>query len=192
MRAAIYARVSTRDKGQETENQLIQLRDFARSQNWAIFHEYIDHESGATRERPALSEMWTAASRRRFDVLLFWSLDRLTRGGALETLSDLNRLAGYGIQFRSYTEAYIDSCGVFGEAVIAILACIAKQERQRISERTRAGMERARKEGKRIGRPQADADRIRQLAAAGQTPGAIAAELGLHRSTIWRTLRSAP
>lgn len=188
MRAAIYARVSTRDKGQETETQLIQLRDFARTQNWTIIHEYIDHESGATRERAAFQQMWTAASRRRFDVLLFWSLDRLTRGGALETLTDLNRLSGYGVQFRSYTESYIDSCGVFGEAVIAILACIAKQERQRISERTRAGLERARKEGKRIGRPQADTARIRELAASGRTPGAIAAELGVHRSTVWRAL----
>jgi DNA invertase Pin-like site-specific DNA recombinase len=104
MRAAIYARVSTRDK-QDTENQLSQLRDFARSQNWTITREYVDHESGATRDRADYREMWTAASRRRFDVLLFWSLDRLTRGGALETLSELNRLAGYGVQFRSYTES---------------------------------------------------------------------------------------
>lgn len=93
-----------------------------------------------------------------------------------------------GIQ-RSETSCAPLSTPVFGEAVIAILACIAKQERQRISERTRAGMERARKEGKRIGRPQADADRIRQLAAAGQAPGAIAAELGVHRSTVWRALQ---
>jgi len=82
MRVALYARVSTRDKGQETENQLRQLRDFAIHSGWTIVAEYIDHESGKVSDRAEFQRMFEDASRRQFDVLLFWSLDRLSREGA--------------------------------------------------------------------------------------------------------------
>jgi DNA invertase Pin-like site-specific DNA recombinase len=97
--------------------------------------------------------MWKDAAQRRFDVLLFWALDRFSREGVLETLTYLQRLNSYGINWRSHTEQYLDSCGVFREAVLAILAAVAKQERIRISERTRAGLDRAREKGTRTGRP---------------------------------------
>ena len=97
--------------------------------------------------------MWRDAAQRQFDVLLFWSLDRLSREGVLATLLYLQRLNSLGINWRSHTEQYLDSCGVFREAVLAILAAIAKQERIRISERTRAGLDRAREKGTRSGRP---------------------------------------
>lgn len=92
------------------------------------------------------------AAQRRFDVLLFWALDRLTREGALQTLQYLNRLASYGVAFRSFREPYIDSCGSFSDAVIAILGTIAKQEKARISERVQAGMNRVKVQGTRSGR----------------------------------------
>jgi hypothetical protein len=88
--------------------------------------------------------MFSDASKRKFSVLLFWSLDRFSREGVLETLQHLNRLTSYGVNYRSFTEQYFDSCGVFRDAVISILATIAKQERIRIS---------ARAKGHRIGRP---------------------------------------
>jgi DNA invertase Pin-like site-specific DNA recombinase len=91
--------------------------------------------------------MFAAASRREFDCLLFWSLDRLSREGTVETLNHLQRLTGYGVNYRSFTEQYLDSTGVFKEAVIGILAAVAKQERVRLSERTIAGLERARAQG---------------------------------------------
>jgi DNA invertase Pin-like site-specific DNA recombinase len=103
--------------------------------------------------------MLACASQRRFDLLLFWSLDRFSREGALETLQYLNRLSSWGVAFRSFTEPYLDSIGVFKDAVIAILGSVAKQERVRISERVHAGLARARaqgtKSGKPIGRPKA-------------------------------------
>ena len=139
MRVAIYGRVSTRDKGQEVENQLAQLREFAAKQGWTISCEYADRESGANRDRIEFQEMFRDAARRRFDLLLFWSLDRFTREGVLETLTHLNRLTGAGVGCRSFTEPYFDSCGIFKDAVISILATIAKQERIRLSERVRAG-----------------------------------------------------
>ena len=97
--------------------------------------------------------MWHDAAQRRFDVLLFWALDRFSREGVLETLKYLERLNSFGINWRSHTEQYLDSCGAFRDAVLAILAGIAEQERIRISGRTRAGVDRAREKGMHTGRP---------------------------------------
>lgn len=153
MRAALYTRVSTRDKGQETANQLTQLRQFCESQAWSIVAEYEDHESGAKSDRMQFKAMMFDAAQRKFDVLLFWALDRFTREGVYETHTYLKRLDDVGVRFRSLTEPYLDSCGMFRDAVISILAVIAKQERLRLSERVRAGLHRARAKGTRSGRP---------------------------------------
>ena len=90
---------------------------------------------------------------RKFDLLLFWALDRLSREGALKTLQHLDRLESYGVAYRSFTEPYFDSCGIFKEAVVSIVATLAKQERIRRSERTKAGLARVRASGKRLGPP---------------------------------------
>jgi len=119
------------------ENQRRQLRQFCETQDWQIVAEYVDEESGAKSDRAGFQRMWHDAAQRRFDVLLFWALDRFSSEGVLETLNYLERLNSCGINWRSRTERYLDSCGVFREAVLAILAAIAKQERIRISERTR-------------------------------------------------------
>ena len=145
-RTALYLRVST-DK-QETENQAIQLREFAARQGWQIVHEYCDYETGSKGDRAEFQRMFEDASRRKFDLLLFWALDRLSREGVLETLQHLNRLTSYGIAWRSYTEQFFDSCGPFRDAVIAIMATLAKQERIRRAERTKAGLARVRAAGK--------------------------------------------
>ena len=140
--------------GQDPLNQLLQLRAFAEQQGWQIVKEYTDRLSAMNGDRTGFKAMWKDAEAHRFDCLLFWSLDRLTREGTLATLRYLQRLKDHGIKFKSYTEQYIDSLGVFGDAIIGILAAVAQQERIRISERTKAGMERVRKQGKRIGRPE--------------------------------------
>ena len=192
-RVAIYARVSTRDKGQEVENQLRQLREFSASQGWAIYREFIDHETGSTNDRTAFQTMFNDASKRKFDVVLFWALDRLSREGVLETLQHLNRLSSYGVGYRSFTEQYFDSCGIFKDAVIAIIATVAKQERVRISLRVRAGLEVARAKGKRIGRPShvplTDQLRGEIAAAYQQNQGslrAIATRFGTSLGTVQR------
>jgi predicted site-specific integrase-resolvase len=122
MRIAIYARVSTKDKGRDTGNQLVQLREFASKQGWLIVREFVDRETGSKSDRAQFQAMFEDASRRQFDLLLFWALDRLSREGVLETLQHLNRLTSYGVGFRSFTEQYFDSCGIFKDAVISILA----------------------------------------------------------------------
>jgi DNA invertase Pin-like site-specific DNA recombinase len=151
MKIALYLRVST-DK-QETENQAIQLREFAGKQGWQVVREYTDYESGAKAERTQFKQMFDDASRRKFDLVLFWALDRLSREGVYQTLQHLNRLESYGVGFRSFTEPYFDSCGVFKDAVIAIMATLAKQERIKRSERTKARLARVRAAGKRLRRP---------------------------------------
>jgi DNA invertase Pin-like site-specific DNA recombinase len=193
MRVALYGRVSTRDKGQDTENQLSQLRQYAAAMGWNIVSEFVDHESGSNGDREQFREMFVAASQRKFDVLLFWSLDRLTREGVLETLQYLNRLTGYGIGWRSFTEQFLDSTGMFRDAVISILAVIAKQERNRISERTKAGLERARRQGKVLGRPRNNVgvSQIRELLAAGKTRQQISEGFGISLPTISRMLKTA-
>jgi DNA invertase Pin-like site-specific DNA recombinase len=190
---AIYCRVSTRDKGQDFTNQLFALREFAAKQGWLIYHEYVDQVTGSTDERPQFQRMFQDASQRKFDVLLFWSLDRLSREGVLETLQHLQRLTSYGVAWRSFTEQYLDSTGIFREAVVGILAAIAKQERVRLAERTRAGLERVRREGKRLGRPVAkvDAGMIRRMREDGMSWSEIARCTHLSRGTVQRVCSQA-
>ena len=187
-RVAIYSRVSTKDKGQDVENQLRQLREFCRTQKWQITREYVDVASGKRSDRDAFKQMFSAASRREFDVVLFWALDRFSREGVFETLQHLQRLTQYGVGYRSFTEQYLDSCGMFRDAVISILAAVAKQERVRLSERTVAGLETARAKGRFGGRPrvECDRDRVLQLYRSGSSLGRIAAELSLKKTTVHR------
>src|SRR5215467_12178973 len=185
MNCAIYARVSTRDRGQDFTNQLLALREFAAKQGWRISREYVDQMTGSTDERPEFRQMFRDASQRRFDVLLFWSLDRLSREGVLETLQHLQRLTAYGVGWRSYTEQFLDSVGPFRDAVLAILATLAKQERIRIGERTRAGLDIARAKGRKLGRPSVAVDlvQVRKLRAEGVSFAKIAQELGISTSS---------
>ncbi len=194
MKIAIYARVSTRDGRQDAENQLRQLRTFAASQRWTIVNEFVDKASGKRGDREQFQKMLAAASRREFDILLFWSLDRLSREGTVETLNHLQRLTGYGVNYRSFTEQYLDSTGMFKEAVIGILAAVAKQERVRLSERTIAGLERARAQGRVGGRPRVDDNpvtmkKLQRLRKQGHSIRQIAAELKLANGTVAKLVK---
>jgi DNA invertase Pin-like site-specific DNA recombinase len=190
----LYARVSTKDRGQDCENQLQRLREFCAKQDWTITHEYVDHVSGKSSEkRPQFQAMLAAASRREFDLVLFWSLDRFSREGVLPTLKHLELLTSYGVAWKSYTEQYFDSCGIFRDAVISIAATLAKQERLKISERTLAGLERARKQGRVGGRPQLVVDRVklRRLRHEGKSLREISDQMGLSLTTTARILKTA-
>jgi len=189
MKVALYARVSL-VKGQDPLNQLRQLREFAKKQGWQIVHEYTDCATGKNGDRAEFRAMMADAGRHRFDLLLFWSLDRLTREGTWMTLSYLRQLSASGVRFKSFTEEYIDSLGPFAEAVIGIIGAVAEMERTRISERTKAGLARVRAEGIKIGRPRAELDvaRIRRLRKDGLTITAIAKRMKSSRAVIWKRL----
>jgi len=130
---AIYARISTMDRGQSPENQLLQLKEYiARmsAEGWELGEVYVDRVSGKTTEkRPQFKRMFADASQRKFDILLFWSLDRFSREGTLATLQHLQRLTAEGVRWKSLTEEYLNSLGAFGDAILSVLACVAQQER---------------------------------------------------------------
>jgi DNA invertase Pin-like site-specific DNA recombinase len=189
---ALYARVSTKDKGQDPENQLDQLREFAQAQGWKVAHEYVDHVSGKSSDRAQFQRLFADAARRQFDLVLFWSLDRFSREGALATLKHLEMLGAHGVGFRSYSEQYLDSCGIFKDAVLSILATVAKQERILKSDRTKAGLARARREGRIGGRPRLvlDRDRVMRLDEDGHTQAEIAEALSVSQASVSRILRA--
>ena len=192
-RVALYARVSTKDGRQDTENQLIALRDYCGKQGWEIAGEYVDHETGGTSKRPHFQRMFADARARKFDLVMFWSLDRLSREGVSATLNHLERLTAAGVNWRSYTEEYLDSCGIFRDAVLSILATIAKQERVRRSERAAAAVARLRRQGhtEHLGRPRLVVDRneARGLHDQGFSVRKIAAKMGLSVATAHRIVR---
>ncbi len=191
-RVALYARVSTKDR-QETENQLLALRDYCRKQGWKVAGEYEDRASGGTSRRPEFIRLFEHARLRKFDLVLFWSLDRFSREGVTETLNHLQRLTGYGVNWMSLQEQYLTSIGPFADAVLAILACIARQERVRRSERAVAAIDRLRRQGKadRLGRRPlvVDREKARELWRKGRTVRQIGAELGISPSTAHRIVR---
>jgi len=189
---AIYARVSTKDKGQDCENQLRELRQFVERHcdEWVFYQEYVDYASGGDADRQMFQQLFADAAQRRFDLVLFWSLDRFSREGVLETLQYLQRLTKNGVDWWSLKEEYLRSVGVFRDAVLSILATIAKQERIRLSERVKAGLERARAEGKSLGRPRVVVDRqkVLELRHQGLALWQIGDRLGVSKSSVGRIL----
>jgi DNA invertase Pin-like site-specific DNA recombinase len=183
MRVAIYARVSTLD--QHTDNQLQELRRYAEARGWSIYQEYVDSGiSGAKESRPALDRMIKDARRRRFDAVLVWRLDRLGRNlrHLILLLDDLHAL---GVAFVSLAEG-IDATTPAGKLQLHILGAIAEFERGRIQERVRAGLARARAQGKRLGRPRRAP--LHTSLPAGLTVRAAAVVWGVSKSTAARRL----
>lgn len=219
MKAIIYARVSTAknrcrpcgkgflsadqvpncpecgstdiEKSQDTENQLLALRAFAAQEGHEVRAEFVDRASAKNDEREKFQAMLKeiGAGKWKRHILLFWSLDRLSREGALPTLQYLNTMTANAVEWKSFTEQYLDSTGMFKEAIIAILAALAKQQRVRISENTVAGLARAAitgtRSGKAIGRPKRefDVEAARKLVAETSFYAA-AKELGIPITTL--------
>jgi DNA invertase Pin-like site-specific DNA recombinase len=185
MKVAIYTRVSGRSNRQDTANQSLQLTEYCQRHGWDYI-EYTDRMTGARADRAEFQRMFVDARLKKFDIVLFWALDRLSREGTLKTLEYLQRLDGYGVGWKSYTEQYLDSTGMFRDAVIAILATIAKQEHARLSERVVAGLRRAKREGKTLGRKRIIVDRvrIRRMHAEGESVRVIASKVGISKSLV--------
>ena len=153
MKVSLYARVSTSDKEQDTMTQLMPLREFVRSQGWELFNEYVDQVPATDLvHRTAWRELLEEASKRKFDLLLVWRMDRAFRS-VLNAATTLERLRTRGIGLRSYSEPWLDTTSPFGEALYYITVAYAQLERGILRERVKAGMERAKKQGIKIGRP---------------------------------------
>ncbi len=185
-RAALYMRVSTVD--QHPETQTLDLRQLAAQRGFEIVQEYVDRISGAKARRPGLDQLMRDARHGRFDVLVVWAFDRIARSTRhfLEVLDELNHL---GVEFISFREQ-IDTGGPLGRAIVVIIGAISELERNLIIERVRAGMRRARFEGRHIGRQPLNLDRgaILRDREHGQSLGQLAKNYSVSRTTIHRVL----
>ena len=181
---AIYARVST-DR-QSTESQLNALREYAGKRAWAISKEYIDEGyTGSNTKRPAFTAMMADAKKRKFDVLLVYKLDRLSRSlkDLIMTLDDLKSI---GIDFISYDNG-LDTTTPTGRLIFNVVGAVAEFEKDIIRERVRAGLENAKRKGKRLGRPPVSSrlvDEAKKLRSEGMSFRQIGKRLGIPESTV--------
>lgn len=185
MRAALYARVSTTDKGQHPENQAAEFIRFCEQHSYEQLI-YTEQETGTGRKRrPVFEQMLAEAENHKFSVLVIWALDRLTREGPLKTMLTLNRLYLAGVKVKSLTEPWLDPDSPLYELMVPILAWIAKQEARRFSERVHTGLAGARERGSRLGRPSVPIDGalVHQRRAQGASWRAIARELKVSPAT---------
>jgi DNA invertase Pin-like site-specific DNA recombinase len=188
-RAALYCRVSTGDQNLDT--QLLDLREFAKQRGFELVGEYTDVISGAKSKRPGLDRLMADARRRRFDVLLVSAFDRVARSVKhfLEVLDELNRL---GIEFISLREN-IDTGGALGRALLTIIAAIAELERSLIVERVKAGMRRAKLEGRRIGRAPLNVNReeVVRDRRSGMSLSKVAEKHRISRASVCRLVKQS-
>jgi DNA invertase Pin-like site-specific DNA recombinase len=189
--AAVYARVSTVNNGQDSSMQTRELAAYCERRGWAVFDTYVDNGvSGKRDSRPALNRLMEDAHARRFDVVVCWRFDRFSRSvshlcRALETFNALD------IQFVSLCEQ-VDTNTPTGKLVFTILGAVAEGERNLIAERVRAGLRNAKAKGKRLGRPTkcVDVDQIKSLRASGHSWRLIAATMKLSVGTVYTAARS--
>jgi DNA invertase Pin-like site-specific DNA recombinase len=193
MRVAIYARVSTKDKGQDTENQLHQLRAFA-EQHGSIYKVYTDQESGGKADRTEFKHLLLEAYQKKFDLVVFWRLDRFSREGALATLKYLKELKDHGVNYKSFTEPYLDSLGPFGDVIVSMLATIAAQDLIKISENTKAALAKKKAAGQKLGAPTKGTEiiaQVKRLKEGGASNQVIARALKISPSTVAKYLISS-
>ncbi len=188
-KAALYCRISTGD--QHLETQLLGLREMAKQRGYEVVYEYTDVVSGAKAKRPGLDQLRADASRHRFDVVLVAAFDRVARSVRhfLEVLDELNH---HGIEFVSQ-RGNIDTGGPLGRAVVVIVRAIAELEKSLIVERVRAGMRRAKLEGRRIGRAPLNIDRAQVVAdrRSGMSLSQVAQQHRISRGTVCRLVNEA-
>jgi len=187
-RVALYARVSTTD--QSTESQLLDLRRYVSERGWNTFKEYVDEGISGTKDsRPALNELMNDAKKRRFDVVLVWRFDRFARSTKHLILA-LEEFKNLGIDFVSYQEN-IDTSSPLGSAIFTIISAVAQLERDIIAERVKAGLRRAKENGKKLGRPRAEVSKgeIYRLHSHGLSLRKIATQLNISKSTVAKYLK---
>ncbi|OUJ67748.1 recombinase family protein [Hymenobacter crusticola] len=186
MKVAIYARVSTKNKGQDTENQLHQLREFA-ERHGTIYKVFTDEESGSKAERAQFKQLLLEAYQKKFDLVVFWRLDRFSREGALTTLKYLKELKDHGVDYKSFTEPYLDSLGPFGDVIVSMLATIANQDLIKVRENTKAALAKKKAAGVKLGAPTINdsvVQQVRALKATGASNQVIAKAMKISPSTV--------
>ncbi|MEO8255178.1 MAG: recombinase family protein [Flavobacterium sp.] len=185
-RVALYARVSTLDKGQDPETQLIQLREYAKNRNFEIIGEFIDYASGVSQDRKEYKKMFELAKKRKLEVVLVWRYDRFARS-TQALVNALKEFKILGIDFISYQEN-IDTTTPTGELIFHVMASLAQFESSLISERVKAGMQRAKAQGKNISRPRLSEEKQNQifnLQKTGISMNKISIQTGIAYGTVY-------
>jgi DNA invertase Pin-like site-specific DNA recombinase len=189
VKVGLYARVSRSDESQNPENQLMRLREYASNRGWAVYEEYVDHISGADANRPELDRLMADARGRRFGIVISTKVDRLGRSvsNLYKLISELERR---GVKFEC-TDQDISLDSATGELLLAILAGVSQFERRLIGDRTKAGIARAKAQGRRLGRPRAkiDMNMVSELRASGKGIRTTAKELGVSHQTLRNRLK---
>lgn len=192
MKCVLYSRVST--SKQDNRNQLNILRRWARRLCYEVVHEYTDQMSGARSDRRALVQLLKDAHHKKFDSVIIWSLDRLSREGIGKMAGYIEQFRSCGITLRSHEESWLSTDAPTTPLLIAIFSWIAQFERERLSHRIKAGIERALKQGKRLGRPERriDLHKAQRLRAQGNSMRRVAEILKIPKSTLSRALSQKP
>jgi DNA invertase Pin-like site-specific DNA recombinase len=193
MKTALYARVSTLDKGQDPTMQLRELREYCERRGWTVTGEYVDiGVSGSKDSRPELNRLMTDAHRRNFDAVLVWRFDRFARSVS-HLLRALETFKSQGIEFIPYSEQ-MDTSTPTGKMIFTVLGAVAELERSLIIERVKAGVRNARAKGTRLGRPTVSVDRARiaSMRSGGASWRNISAELGIKLGTLHRACSKIP
>lgn len=189
MKTALYARVSTADKGQDPEMQLRELREYCDRRGWTVAAEYVDVGiSGAKDSRPQLNKLMADAKQRRFDAVLVWKLDRFGRS-LKHLVSALGEFEALGVAFASLRDSF-DLTTPAGRLMFNMVASFAEFERDLIRERVKAGIANRRAKGFRVGRKPVsiDSGKLQVLRSEGRTIREIATSLGCSRSLVHKTL----
>ncbi len=195
LKAALYVRVST-DK-QSYENQIAELTNFCKARGYTVAEVYKETISGKEAERPEFKRMLEDAAKHKFDAIVVWALDRFTREGTGKVWHYLSLLRQYNVAFISYTESYLNTDNeLVRDVLFSILGALAKQERLKISQRTKSALElvkaRGSKSGRPIGRPKTytaeQEAKAKELRAQGQSYNAIAKALGLNPGIVYKIL----
>ena len=158
IKGCVYSRTSTTD--QNPFNQTAALAEWANQRGWKVVKVYEEQESAwKAGHQKELARLLEDARKRKFDAVLLWALDRLSREGPLVILTVIHKLRSYGVKVLSYQESWTEAPGELGDLLFAIAGWVARMESQRRSERTKAGLERLKKEGKKLGRPPGSKDK---------------------------------
>jgi len=193
VRAALYARVSTANNGQDSSMQTRELREYCERRGWKSEGEYVDEGISGTKDsRPELNRLIADAHRRRFDVVVVWRFDRFARSVS-HLLRALENFKALGIEFISLSEQ-VDTTTPMGKMVFTVLGAVAELERSLIAERVKAGLRNARAKGKHLGRPRVtvDAAKVAILRAHGHSWREITEELGISKGSAQRAYSVLP
>lgn len=192
MKAAIYHRPEKDATSEQMDKQLHELAEYCKSRNFEIFQYYKEMGEGDGRQRPVFTQLMKDANRKKFDIVLVWSFRNFRRFSGVKDIKYILHLKELGIRFISYQETFFDTSSNYSEVLSPILEWLSNEETKTISERTKAGIEKAKKQGITIGRPktQVDMQKMLEMKKQGKSLREISGAVGVSKETARRILNN--